>query len=142
MSLPEIAQLEYEVPETTASNTVHMIYDWDFEKNDFKLKDGKLVELTGLDYIKIWIQKALRTKKDEGIYAGTGYGSEHHSMIGLNLHPDLSRSEYERMIQEALLQNDAIIAVENFTFTQEGSRMTAEFFVSSIYGESKEEVMF
>lgn len=143
MSLPQIAQLEIpqsEITQQTMPETVHKTFLWDFEKGDFVLKDGKLIEVGGLEYLKIWIEKALRTVKDSLIYASTGYGSEHHSLIGRNFHPDYSRAEYERMIREALMQNNAIIQVSNFAFSQNGEKLTIAFDVISIYGPMRREV--
>lgn len=143
MSLPQIAQLEMpeaEITQQTIPQTVHKTFLWDFQAGDFAFKDGKLIEVTGIEYVKSWIDKALRTVKDTLIYEGTGYGSTHHSLIGQNFHPDFSRAEYERMIREALLQNDAITQVDNFSFSQDGSRITIDFYVSSIYGTTDEVV--
>jgi hypothetical protein len=143
-SLPTIAQLEFPQSDlTTESNSqsVHETFDWDFTTGDFKLKDGKLIKLTGIDYLKIWIQKALRTVKDSLIYENTEYGSEHHTLIGQNFHPDFSKAEYQRMLTECLLQNDAITNVDNFIFSQEGARLTIEFNVESIYGATNESVV-
>lgn len=143
MSLPQIAQLEFpqsEIAQQTMPETVHKTFLWDFEKGDFVLKDGKLIEVDGLEYLKIWIEKALRTVKDSLIYADTGYGSEHHSLIGRNFHPAFSRAEYERMIREALMQNNAITQVANFAFSQDGERLTIDFDVVSIFGSTSGEV--
>jgi hypothetical protein len=141
MSLPEIAQLEYSEATEAGSAAVHKTFDWDFEANDFKRKDGKLVEVTGLDYVKIWIKKALLSKKQSLIYSQTNYGSEHMTLIGSDHNPAFLQSEYERMIQEALLQNDAITVVSNFTFTQSGSGLQIEFEAISIYGTVQEGVV-
>ncbi|HZG81494.1 MAG TPA: DUF2634 domain-containing protein [Brevibacillus sp.] len=137
MSLPQIVQLEFpqsQIAQQTNPQTVHKTFLWDFEKGDFVLRDGRLIEVEGIEYVKIWVEKALRTVKDSLIYTGTSYGSEHHSLIGRNFHPDFSRAEYERMIREALLQNNAITQVANFSFSQVGERMTIDFDVISIYG--------
>ncbi|MED4599864.1 DUF2634 domain-containing protein [Paenibacillus validus] len=138
--LPKIAQLEYDSSDTAPSTTVHKTYDWDFDAGDFRLSDGKMIELTGAEYLKVWIQKALRSAKDSLIYAGTGFGSEHHSLIGKSFNPAFSQAEYERMIRETLLGNDAISRVDNFAFSQTGSRLTISFDVQSIYGTQGEEV--
>ena len=138
--LPNIAQLEFDQPSEVITTSVHKTYDWDFGVNDFKRKDGKLIELTGLDYLKVWIHKALRTVKDTLIYKGTEYGSGHDSLIGANFKPAFAQSEYVRMIRDCLLQNDAITRVENFTFSQSGSRLTISFDVQSIYGTLREVV--
>jgi len=143
MSLPQIAQLEFpasEIAQQTTSRTVHRTFKWDYETGDFVLKDGKLVEVSGIEYVEEWVKKALNTVKDSLIYTGTGYGSEHYSLIGKNFHPDFSRAEYERMLSEALMINDAITQVTNFAFSQEGERLIIEFEVGSIYGTTREAV--
>lgn len=143
MSLPQIAQLQYETEEITdqeQTETIHSTYHWDFELGDFKTKDGKLIELTGIEYLKVWIQLALRTEKNTLIYEGTDYGSEHHKLIGTTFKPSFTKEEYKRYIKEALLVNSAILNVSNFAFNQEGARMTISFDVSSIYGTVGEEV--
>jgi hypothetical protein len=142
MSLPQIANLEFDVStdeqtSTTATTTVHSTFDWDFETDDFKLKDGKLIELTGIKYIKVWAKKALLTVKNTLIYADGNYGSEHYSMIGSTFHAGYKQAEMERMIQECLLQNNAITSVDNFTFEQDGELLTVSFVVNSIYGTSE-----
>ena len=143
MSLPRIAQLEFpsqEITQQTRALVVHKTFIWDFDAGDFALKDGRLIEVTGIEYVKEWVKKALYTVKDSLIYTGTGYGSEHHSLIGQNFHPDFSRAEYERMIREALMRNEVITQVTNFIFTQEGERLIIEFEVSSLYGTASEGV--
>ncbi len=143
MTLPQMAQLEFPaegLEQQIASVTVHKTFDWDFDVGDFRLKDGKLIELEGIEYLKIWIQKALRTVFNSLIYENVNYGSEHHSLIGQNFHPDYSRSEYERLIREALLRNEAITRVENFSFSQSGARLTIKFDVISILGQTNEAV--
>ncbi|MFA4137694.1 MULTISPECIES: DUF2634 domain-containing protein [unclassified Brevibacillus] len=144
MSLPQITQLklpETQITQQTKPKNVHKTFLWDFDAGDFVLKDGKLIEVTGLEYLKVWIEKALRTVKNSLIYQGTGYGSEHHVLIGQNFHPDFSKAEYERMIREALLQNDAITRVDDFSFSHEGSRLVIGFEVSSIYGTLEKAVL-
>lgn len=143
MTLPQIAQLEFPdsaLVQQSSLSTEHKTFLWDFEAGDFVLKDGKLIEVTGIEYIKVWVQKTLHTVKDSLIYAGTGYGSEHHILIGRNFHPDFSKAEYERLIREALFQNNAITKVDNFSFSQDGERLTVNMDVGSIYGSTTEAV--
>ncbi|CAM3442398.1 hypothetical protein MALU111345_05360 [Marinicrinis lubricantis] len=71
MSLPSIARLQFDVTEMVDSTTeqvVHKTYAWDDEAGDFLKKDGKLIVLTGLEYIKTWCNKALRTVRGSLIY--------------------------------------------------------------------------
>ncbi|MFH5187680.1 DUF2634 domain-containing protein [Paenibacillus sp. TAB 01] len=143
-ALPQIAQLDFpdnDLQSSTASTTVHRTFDWDFNTGDFKMMDGKLMAVTELSYLKIWVQKILLTVKDSGIYAGTQFGSEHDTIIGKNFNPAYSQAEFERMIREALLQNDAITRVDGFGFTMDGARLVISFEVSSIYGKTAEQVV-
>lgn len=139
--LPEIANLEFDEIEESIPSTVHKIYAWDFTEGDFILFDGKMIELTGFEYIKTWIKKCLLTVAETLIYSGTNYGSEHHSLIGRTFNISYSKAEYERMIREALLVNDAITRVDNFAFSQVGSRLSISFDAHSIYGVAGEVVL-
>ena len=47
----------------TESNNGTKTYLFDFDKGDFVIRDGKLVECDGVDAIKVWIEKILRTEK-------------------------------------------------------------------------------
>ncbi|SNR86151.1 Protein of unknown function [Anaerovirgula multivorans] len=132
--LPQISKLEFRVTELKESPVVHKSFLWDFKMGDFVLRDGKLVEVEGLDYIKIWIEKAIRTEANTSFY--TNYGSEHHSMIGTVFDRDYVQSELERMVKETLLKNEAITGVSNFDFELDGELLTMNFDVSTIYGNA------
>lgn len=142
--LPRLAELEYAPEEieqeTTQSRRRHTTLDWDFEKGEFVLVGGRNVRLTGREYLKVWIQMALRTVKHTLIYEDSDFGSEHHSLIGTTFKPEFTRAEFERMIREALTINNAITDVSNFEFSQTGSRMRITFDVHSIYGNEREGV--
>lgn len=145
INLPDIAQLSFPASnlqsQQTTQQRIYTIYDWDFSVGDFKLSNGKLVELTGLDYLQVWIQKALLTEQGTLLYTGSSYGSESNSLIGTDFDPNYTKSEYMRMISDALLQNDAITSVDGFTFSQAGSFLTIGFTVSSIYGTTSGQVI-
>lgn len=142
MSLPQLSQLifDYDLESKDEDNTVHAILDWDFATGDFKLVDGKTILLEGIPYLKVWIEKALRTVKDTLIYKDTDYGSDHYSLIGTTFKPSFTAEEYKRYISEALLLNNAITGVRDFEFEQVAAQMAIKFTVDSIYGETSEEV--
>ena len=133
--LPQITSLEFFNDEVIESSVVHKSFLWDFETGDFVLEDGRLVEVTGLEYIKIWSEKALRTVM--GTLTYESYGSEHHGLIGKVLDRDFVKSELERTIREALLQNEAIINVSNFVFEIEEELLTIRFTETTIYGSTE-----
>lgn len=61
-----------------------------------------------------------------------GYGVELHSLIGKD--PAYCVPEIERRVKEALLQDDRITAVRDFSFTVQKKKVLAAFAVESIYG--------
>lgn len=48
--------------------------------------------------------------------------------------------ELERRVGEALLQDERVLAVEDFSFTAKGRRLLAEFVVRTIYGDISQKV--
>ncbi len=48
--------------------------------------------------------------------------------------------EAERRLREALLQDDRVLAVEEFRFAQQGRRLAVSFLVRSVYGDLQAEV--
>lgn len=61
------------------------------------------------------------------------YGSEFDELIGM---PEAyCEAEVERMVSEALMQDDRIESVDSFEFTTQGRVLTAAFVVHTIYGE-------
>ena len=117
---------------------------FDFETGEFVIKDGKPVEATGYDALKIWIDKILRTpankydvyiKKDE-------YGIEDlKELITSDLPYPFIKSEIERLIKETLLKNTAIKSVQNFKFERNKRLLTVSFDCYTIYGTIQEGVI-
>jgi len=110
----------------TTTGTKSFLFD--FENNEFVIVDGKLVECDGLDAIKVWISKILKTEKGRyEIYDDTNYGAKLEDLlIGSSYSSSFIESELKREIEDALLQNPQITAVTNFNITRESSRLTVE----------------
>ena len=103
-------------------------YLFDFEKGDFVIQDGKLVECDAVEAIKVWIEKILRTEKGRFlIYDSTEYGCHLEDLIiGNSYTVEFIESELKREIEEALLQNPQISAVGNFKITRGVNNLTVE----------------
>ena len=139
MSLPNVTSLEIgqdEIQQEYKDKTLL----WDFDEGDFVLIDGKTVEVEGIEYLKVWIKKALLTVRNTLVYKDTDYGSEHHSLIGTSFKPSFTEQELKRMIRETLDKNPFIKRVDNFKITKLGARSKAEFEVISDFGRVYEEV--
>lgn len=143
MALPSISQLDFGTitQETTPPRGKSFLFD--FATNQFALKDGKMVEVHGLDALKIWIEKILRTAVNRfRAYDGTGYGCGIDNLIGSNLPIDYIREEMKRQTLEALLQHEEINSISDWQFVRDGSMVAISFTVDSLYGANRQGVNF
>ncbi len=101
-------------------------YMFDFENGDFVVRDGKLIECDGIDAIKVWIEKILRTEKDRyKIYDNTEYGCHLEDLIiGNSYTAEFIEAELKREIEDALKQNPRITSVTNFNIIRNKNAIT------------------
>ena len=108
----------------TSSGTKSYLFD--FTPGDFVVRDGKLIECDGIDAIKVWIEKILRTEKGRyPIYDNTEYGCHLEDLIiGNSYTTEFIEAELKREIQDALKQNPQITSVTNFKITHNKNAST------------------
>ncbi|MFC4305807.1 DUF2634 domain-containing protein [Cohnella boryungensis] len=100
---------------------------------------GRIAGMTdGLDAVKQTVVKILQSDRFRYAIYSFDYGHELGAVLGGN--PQYVRSEVSRIIQEALLQDDRVIAVQNMQVTVEGDSLTASFLVVSTEGSFEQEV--
>ena len=101
-------------------------YMFDFENGDFVVRDGKLIECDGIDAIKVWIEKILRTEKGRyPIYDNTEYGCHLEDLIiGNSYTAEFIEAELKREIEDALKQNPQITSVTNFNIIRNTNAIT------------------
>lgn len=100
----------------------------------YRIKDNKIVGLCdGIEALKQAIYLVLCIERYEYLIYSWNYGSEIKGVIGMD--KDIAESEFKRRIREALIQDDRINSVDNFTFEYEKDSVLAKFTVFSIYGE-------
>lgn len=138
--LPEIADLEFENDELAEEDvpTIGKSFLFDFKKGDFVMKDGKLVVLEGIEALKMWIIKVIRTEKFRfRIYENTEfendeqYGVMLEDLIGSNFDREFIEAEIEREVTEALLLHEYIISVDEWQFERNSKKMTVSFAVTT-----------
>ena len=121
-------QTEINVPEENIAETSNgtKTYLFDFDKGDFVVRDGKLVECDGIEAIRVWIEKIIRTEKWRfPIYEGTDYGCHLEDLIiGNNYTVEFVESELKREIEEALLLNPQISTVSGFSLERDANSIT------------------
>lgn len=107
---------------------------YDYERNCLKRRGGKTYVVEKDEALQIWIYKALRAKRFIWPAYTHAYGSELEAVIGISNSKEIIDSEVKRYITEALMVNPYIQELSGFSFTHEGSRLTAEFEVTTVYG--------
>ncbi|MBI6873739.1 DUF2634 domain-containing protein [Clostridium aciditolerans] len=113
-------------------------YAWDFENNDFIMKDGKLVVVEGKDAIKIWIWKALHTVKLKYSVYSENYGHDLETLIGEGgFSGGLLQSEGKRLVWECLKLNPYIERIEKFDMNFSKDKLDISFIAITSYGEVK-----
>ena len=125
MMFPETQNSTVAKNETVSSNGTKT-YLFDFDKGDFVVRDGKLVECDGVEAIRVWIEKIIRTEKSRySIYDGTEYGCHLEDLIiGNNYTVEFIEAELKREIEEALLQNPQISNVSGFQLVRDANSIT------------------
>lgn len=125
-------------------------------EGDIRIADGSPVKISGEEALKQWIEKAFKTRayvysiydiatvqaeEDDEPEPVQVYGSSVKDII---MDPDMDyaekTAEIQQDIENVLAVHPEIITVTNFTFKQNGRTLIVGFTVTSIYGDSYEEV--
>lgn len=102
---------------------------FNFNAGEFVLKDGKPVSIEGLEALKMWIDKILKTEKDKyEIYDPCNYGvSSLKDLLASDYPVPFIKSEIEREVKETLLKNTSIKSVEKFNFERNKRTLKVSF---------------
>lgn len=101
----------------------------------FCLDDPGMID--GKEAVRQAIYLILSTERYAWLIHSWNYGVELHSLIGQD--PDFCIPEIERCVREALLQDDRITAVDDFSFEKHKKSIAATFTVHTIYGDIESE---
>jgi hypothetical protein len=110
---------------------------WDFERNDFLLKNNKPYLVEGLEAVKIWAYKALMTERFKHEFYSWEYGSEIYSLIGSGFTSAAVESESQRLVGEALQPNPYITGVNKFEVNFDGDTLEIEITIETVFGETE-----
>ena len=105
-------------------------YEYDFLNNRLT---GRKVE--GIEAIRVWILKVLKSERYRHLIYSFDYGIELEKFIGKNYNEELIRSELARNIEEALKINPYIKDVDGFESAFSGTTITCKFTVITEFGE-------
>ena len=86
-----------------------------------------------LEAVKQAVNKILQTERYRYAIYDWNYGVELEELYGKNVTYVIP--ELKKRIEDALLADDRVTAVTDFSFVQEKGSLTAEFLVHTIFGE-------
>ena len=86
-----------------------------------------------LEAMKLAVRKILQTERYRYAIYDWNYGIELEELYGKNVTYVIP--ELKKRIEDALLADDRVTAVTDFSFMQEKGSVTAEFMVHTIFGE-------
>lgn len=110
-------------------------YAYDFENNTLRLMDGKTYMVEGNEALRIWIFFALGTARFRYMAYDRAYGSEiEDQLIGQTMDDEITQSELERYITEALMVNPYIEELSEFDFMLMRDSIKVSFMCRSVYG--------
>jgi len=104
------------------------------------LKNGdRLIELNGNEALKVWIFKALKTKRNfYGIHSDS-YGNDLDEHIGTIYQESVKNALIISEIKDCLLVNPYILDCYNFdlSYNSDDNHLEVSFNISTVYGESE-----
>lgn len=122
--------LQEEQKATNPMSKLHKEYDFNFESGQLS---GKVLE--DKEALKVWIYKALLTRRYKHVIYRWDYGQDLDEIIGQGYDKGLICSEVERRIKDCLVVNEQIKACNHFNIELDGSQLNVTFTVDTIYGE-------
>lgn len=96
---------------------------FDFKKNQYVIKDGKIAECTQEEAVRQWVGFLVKTAAEKfEVHKETGFGTYIENYIGYKDKAFVG-SEIEREVKEKAPENRAISSIEDFEYRKEGSKM-------------------
>ncbi|MCL6560736.1 MAG: DUF2634 domain-containing protein [Firmicutes bacterium] len=121
------------VSQPATTNTKPITYGkelaFDFAAGDFVMEDGRPKVVEGIEALKVWIEKTIRTARYRFPIYTFQYGCELEDIIGLDIPSPVLESEVTRVIREALIYDNRIKDVRDFIFERGGDWLKVEFTV-------------
>ncbi len=111
---------------------------YDFEKNQFVMKHGTPLIVTGKEALKIYIVKALKTVRYRYPIYSWDYGCEIEDILGKTFSKEVIESEIKRMIIDALIYDDRIEEVGGFEVELDDEQLRVSFRVKTVFDDEME----
>jgi phage baseplate assembly protein W len=109
---------------------------FDFTKGELIIENGRPKLVEGIDAVRVWIEKTLRTARYRYPIYSFEYGCELEDLIGIEIPSDVLESEIKRVIAEAIIYDDRIESVEDFKISRSSDCLHLNFRVVTVFGDS------
>ena len=130
----------YKEESSATSKSIPREYKYNFNERKIALVNGSPQWVEGLEAIKIWIYKTLLTQRGYFMAYTFNYGQDYEDLIGSGLSVSALKSEVKRMTEEALLDNECILKLENFDAVISKDKIQISFIAVTTYGNVTMEV--
>ncbi len=108
----------------------------------FELLEGRIGGLIdGEAAIRQFIQKAIRTARNRFLAYDDEYGCELEDLLGANVTPEILIDEIPRILKDAILYDDRVESVSDFTINQIKDAVYVNFSVATTQGQTIESEM-
>lgn len=108
---------------------------WDFENKQPIFRKGKPVIVEGKEAIRVWIWKALHTRRGKYPLYSWNYGNQIPELYGQNYIEETKRAEAIRYFRECLQPNLYVVEINNIVVTFHGTVLNIQADVKTVYGE-------
>ena len=114
-------------------------YAINFDTSEPSENGARLVELTGNEALKVWIFKALKTKRNFYEIHSDSYGNDLDVHIGTVYQESIKNALIISEIKDCLLVNPYILDCYNFEldYNSDDNHLKVSFNVLTVYGESE-----
>ena len=105
---------------------------WDFETNQPLVIDGEIQVVEGVDALRVWIEKALRTERYKWPVYTWSYGAEIERVLETGMTGAALNQSLKQSIVDALIYHPQISQVAGFDFEAKGDLLNVTFEVKTI----------
>ena len=111
---------------------------WDFATNQPVILNGEIQTVSGVDALRIWIEKALRTERYKWSAYKWSYGAEIEKTLEMGLVGPALNHALQQSITNALIYHPHISQVGSFNFKPIKDQLEIEFQVKTILDDTVE----
>ena len=113
---------------------------WDYKNDKPVYKNGEFVLVSGIEAVKSWAYRALRTRRYSCPCNSWRYGNDTYMLIGQPWHRETKLAEIKRYTQECLSQNPYITSISDFNADFNGDIVHIEFILNTVYGTDEVDI--